>query len=77
MKNKLKKVYFFSNGMVMAFDEAGEQVPRCQGFMLDRDVTAGLRRHCDESTEFSFGKFRDGQIKCDLRWWFEKRRKKE
>ena len=77
MKNKLKKVYFFSNGMVMAFDEAGEQVPRCQGFMLDKDVAAGLRHRCDEDTEFVFGKFQEEQIKCDLGWWFEKRRKEK
>jgi len=45
---KLKTVYIWTNGNVMAFNEYGNQVPECQGFIFNRRVASNIRRFADK-----------------------------
>lgn len=50
---KIKNCIIFTNGMVSSFDEKGEQVPECQGFILD--IANKLKSCCDENTKWQLG----------------------
>lgn len=70
---KLVEVYMFESGNVMAFDETGEQVMECQGFILD--IASKLIENSDSKTKFSYVHWHDGiKVDCDFGWWFEKYR---
>jgi len=71
----IRKVYIFTNGNVMAFDENGKQVPEGQGFIFD--VAKSLVKYCDEKTQFYFGQWRETAIPCDFSWWFKKAKTQE
>lgn len=66
----IKEVYIYTNGNVMAFNEDGEQVVKCQGFIFD--VANKLAEWCDEKTKFSFGQWKGTMLPCDFSWWFKK-----
>lgn len=67
----VNQVCIFTNGNVMAFDEQGKQVVKCQGFIFDK--VKDLVKYCDEKTEFKFGKWGGTIIPCDFSWWFKKK----
>lgn len=71
---KAKEVYFFTNGTTMVFDSRGEQIPECQGCLLDVDIISKINEHCDKDTVFYFVDCSDWNDKTKsrikLRWWF-------
>lgn len=71
---KLIDVYIHTNGEVIAFDKEGNQVPECQGFILEDEVVKNLRKYADENTHFFFAEWQKQRMECDLSWWFNKRR---
>ena len=71
---RARRVYMFQNGMVMVFDKEGEQIPECQGFILDEGIVERLRYECGKDTVFRYGDWPKGQgIACNFKWWFEKK----
>lgn len=71
---KAKQVIFFANGNIMVFDKDGEQIPKCQGCILDIEVIKNLNKYCDKSTEFYFGDWREKtKSPLNVKWWFEKK----
>jgi len=68
----IRKVYIFTNGNVMAFNEIEKQVPERQVFIFY--VAKSLVKYCDEKTQFYFGRWRRTAIPCDFSWWFKKKR---
>jgi len=67
---KIKSVYMFANGNVMAFDEEGKQVLKCQGFLFD--VVDNLKKYCDKDTKFFYGEWKKSSVECNFSWWFLK-----
>ena len=67
----INEVWIWNNGMVMAFDEKGQQVTECQGFILE--VADKLKAACDANTTFQYArKDPPKHIECDFSWWFER-----
>lgn len=66
----IREVNIFTNGMVMAFDENGQQVAKCQGFIFE--VVKSLVKYCDEKTHFNFMSWKNWTEECDFSWWFKK-----
>lgn len=50
--NKAKYVYKFDNGMLMVFDEHGQQIPSLQG-SYSEELMEKIKNNSDEGTEFS------------------------
>ncbi len=50
---KIKECILFTNGMVGSFDNNDEQIPGCQGFILD--IADKLKENCDENTKWQLG----------------------
>jgi len=70
---RLKTVYIWTNGNVIAFNEYGNQVPECQGFIFDKRVASNIRRFADEKTEFYFGRwFGVEKMRCNFSWFWSK-----
>lgn len=67
---KIKECIIATNGMVISFDEKGEQVPECQGFILD--IAEKLKDNCDENTKWSFG-----LLKANMNWYWKEKNKTE
>ena len=67
---KVTELWLFSNGMVMAFDEKGEQVVGCQGFILD--IADAIAEYCDSETKW-FMASREGSVDANWSWWFRRR----
>lgn len=65
---KVKRCIISTNGMVMAFDAAGEQMCDCQGFLLV--VAPELKVRCDEHTQWQFGRWKHWVEDADFAWWF-------
>ena len=63
----LAQVYAFTNGMVMAFDRDGEQVPELQGRI--EEAKPGILKHCEPETEFWIAKWRDWRQRVDREIW--------
>lgn len=63
---KVKTVLVAINGMVACIDEKGEQIPECQGFILD--VADKLKELCDQYTIWQWG-----VQKGDVSWWWRER----
>ena len=75
---KVEKAIIFTNGMIMAFDEQGEQIPKCQGCILDIKVVKNLNKYCDEDTIFSFAKWKERiYANLNLKYWFKKNKEKK
>jgi hypothetical protein len=55
----LMKVVRWSNGMVMAFNEYGQQIPELQGVYTEQ-LASRIRRETTLETEFSVGDWRYG-----------------
>lgn len=70
---KVKKCIIFTSGMVASFDEKGEQISECQGFILD--IAEKLKNCCDENTEWSFGKYKEWIEEAKFKWYWEKKNK--
>ena len=71
---KIKKCSLWTNGMVISFDEKGEQIPECGGFILD--IADILKDNCDENTKWSFGKWTEWAYEANLNWYWEKKNSK-
>jgi len=71
---KLIDVYIYTNGMVIAFNAEGKQIPECQGFILEDQVIKNLKKYANEDTHFFLAKWQKQQMKCDFSWWFKKRK---
>lgn len=69
---KVKRVIFMINGMVAAFDEDGQQIPECKGFVLE--VGDILGKMCDKETKFSWAVPGIGEVRINVEWWFAHRR---
>ena len=68
-----KQAIIFTNGNIMVFNEKGEQVPECQGCVLDVEIMKNLNKYCDKNTEFYFGNWGERtKSRLNLKWWFEK-----
>ena len=52
---KIMECYIFANGMVAAFDEQGNRVTECQGFILD--IAEKLKTLCNRDTKWGFAKW--------------------
>lgn len=63
----LAQVYAFTNGMVMAFDCGGEQVPELQGRI--EEVKLGILEHCGPETEFWIAKWRAWRQQVEWEIW--------
>jgi len=73
---ELMDVCFFTNGMIMSFDDEGRQMPECQGFILDGMTIAEILIRSTKETHFYFVDWKRKSVKtypCDFKWWFEKR----
>ena len=62
---RIKDCFIFANGNVACTDENGEQMPDCQGFILE--IAGKLKENCDKNTHFHLNR-KD----ADFSWWFEK-----
>ncbi len=72
----IKSVTIWQNSNVMAFNEHGQQVPECQGSILNERVRRNLKKYCDVHTEFRFGDWNTGRvIEASFRHIFEKKRR--
>ena len=56
----IKKVVLWSNGMVMVFDEAGEQMSEYQGPF--RTKRKQILEDAPEGTEFNIGTWQEGTV---------------
>lgn len=65
---KIVKCLITTNGNVMAFDDDGNQIPECQGFILV--VASQIKIRSDENTVWLFGNFRDWLEPADFSWWY-------
>jgi hypothetical protein len=74
-RNKIKNCYIFTSGMVMSFDEKEQQIPDCQGFILE--VADKLKENADKNTNFYFAKWKGWSEPLDFEWWFLKRKKQK
>ena len=72
-KMQIVQCTIFTNGMVMAFDDKGEQITECQGFILD--VAEKLSAYCDKDTKWEFCKWMGSRMEADFSWWWERRAK--
>ena len=75
VKGCVKKCTILTNGMVMSFDENDEQIPECQGFILD--FAEKLKIGCDENTKWSYGKYGDWMEAADLSWFWKQKNEGE
>lgn len=71
---KVKNCTIWTNGMVSSFDDKGEQIPGCQGFILE--VAGKLKICCDKYTKWSFGKYEEWLQEAKLEWYWEKKKEK-
>ncbi len=69
----VKSCTIWTNGIVMSFDEKGEQIPEYQGFILD--ISEKLKTGCDENTKWTFGKWGEWLQDIDVKWYWEKKKK--
>lgn len=69
---KVKDCIIFTNGIVLSFDENGEQTSGCQGFILD--IAEKLKSCCDENTKWNFGEFGKWTHDANLSWYWEKKK---
>ena len=72
---KVKDCIIFTNGIVLSFDENGEQIPDCQGFILD--IAEKLKSFCDENTKWKFGEFGKWAYDANLSWYWEKKKEND
>lgn len=61
------KVILWLNGMVMVFDEVGDQLPEYQGKYTD--VKEKILQDATPDTEFCFGKWGDVNIEVGREHW--------
>lgn len=69
---KIKSCIIWTNGMIFSFDEKGEHVQECEGFILD--IAEKLKNNCDENTKWEFGKWAEWIEDAKLGWHWEKNR---
>jgi len=65
---QIKMVVLLSDGMVLAFDERGEQVPECQGRLLV--VREKLRDLVGDGTRFYIGVWGTGILETNRECFF-------
>lgn len=70
--NAVSTATIWTNGMVMCFDEKGEEIPEYEGFILD--IADKLKDNCDENTKFSFGKWQEWVYEANFKWYWEKKK---
>ena len=70
----IKNCIIFTNGVVMAFDEDGNQIPEYQGFILD--VAEELKSHCNENTKWEFAEWGKWSMPINLSWWWKEKQEK-
>ena len=63
----LAQVYAFTNGMVMAFDRHGQQIPELQGRI--EEAKPGIREHCEPETEFWTARWQTWRQQMDREIW--------
>lgn len=67
----INKVYLWTNGIVTAFDEKGEQITKYGGFISE--VIGKIFENSTIDTEFIVASWREGEkARLDVRHWFEK-----
>jgi hypothetical protein len=66
----VKSCTIWTNGIVMSFDEKGEQIPGYQGFILD--IAEKLKIGCDENTKWTFGNWSEWLHDANLNWYWTK-----
>ena len=71
---KLIDVYIYTNGMVIAFNAEGKQIPKCQGFIFEDEIIENLRKYADENTHFFFSEWEKQRMECGFSWWFKKQK---
>lgn len=71
---KIKECILATNGMVGSFDDNDEQIPECQGFILD--IADKLKDNCDENTKWTFGGPGKGMLDANMNWYWEKKKEK-
>ena len=73
---KVVHATIFTNGMVMAFNDKGEQMSDCQGFILDEHVRKNLVESCDKDTKFDFGDWTNKTgMSANFGWWWKDSKK--
>ena len=63
----------WTNGMVISFDEKGEQIPEYGGFILD--IAEKLKVGCDENTKWIFGEWGEWAQDVNFNWYWEQKKK--
>lgn len=71
----VKSCTIWTNGIVMSFDEKGEQIPEYQGFILD--IAEKLKVGCDENTKWSFGKWDEWLEDINMNWYWTKHKQND
>lgn len=66
----VKECSIWTNGMVISFDEKGEQIPEYGGFILD--ISEKLKTGCDENTKWIFGRWGEWAQDANLNWYWTK-----
>jgi hypothetical protein len=69
----VEKCTIWTNGMVISFDEKGEQIPECGGFILD--IADKLKACCDENTKWTFGRWTEWAEEANFNWYWEQKKK--
>ena len=63
----IKKAILWTNGMVMVFDEKGEQMPEYQGQYSE--VKDKILKASTPETVFTFGQWNEGEFVVDKERW--------
>jgi len=66
----VSKVYLWSNGNIMVFDEKGKQIPDLQ--RSDIFDLRSVKEASTKDTEFYFGKWKENLIKLEVSWLFNR-----
>lgn len=67
---KIESCTIFTNGMVASYDKEGNQIPDCQGFILD--IAEKLKTYCDENTIWHLGKYGEWMESANMNWYWKK-----
>lgn len=64
--SQIKDVFITANGLVVVFDENGQQLPKLQGVIFE--VMNKIGKHANEFTQFHVAQ------ELDVSWWFKERK---
>jgi len=70
---KINKVIMFTNGVVLAFDKDGEQLPEFQRDIFNMEE---IFNASSKDTDFYISSFGEWIAKLDLKWIFEETKNK-